>query len=58
MPHEDSATYIQKIGGGDASFYIESMTPVYVKNEPPTLEDKLIIKFVSLEAIDTSGSIP
>ena len=41
-----------------ASFYIESMTPVYVKNEPPILEDKLIIKFVSLEAVDASGSIP
>lgn len=58
MPHQDSATYIQKIGGGDASFYIESMTPVYIRNEPPILEDKLIIKFVSLEAIDASGSIP
>ena len=58
MPHQDSATYVQKIGGGDASFYIESMTPVYMKNEPPILLDKLIIKFVSLEAIDASGSIP
>ena len=58
MPHQDSATYVQKIGGGDASFYIESMTPIYVKNEPPALKDKLIIKFVSLEAVDVSGSIP
>ncbi|GAJ04686.1 unnamed protein product [marine sediment metagenome] len=58
MPHQDSATYVQKVGGGDASFYIESMTPIYVNNDPPILQDILIIKFVSLEAIDASGSIP
>ena len=57
MLHNDSDLYVQKIGGGDALFYIESMTPVYIKNEPPILNDKLIIKFVSLEAVDTSGSI-
>ncbi len=58
MPNQDSVTYVQKIGGGDASFYIESMTPIYFNNEPPILQDKLIIKFVSLEAVDASGSIP
>ena len=58
MPHQDSGVYVQKVGGGDASFYIQSMTPVYVNNSPPILEDMLIIKFVALEPIDTSGSIP
>ena len=58
MPHQDNATYVQaNDGGGDAEFYIESMTPVYVNNEPPILEDKIIIKFVSIEAIDASTSI-
>ncbi len=56
MPHEDSGVYVQKVGGGDASFYIESMTPLYVKNDPPILNDRLKIKFVSLEAVDVSGS--
>ncbi|HDY88172.1 MAG TPA: hypothetical protein ENH82_08680 [bacterium] len=41
----------------DASFYIESMTPFYFKNAPPILKDILVIKFVSLEAVDASGSI-
>ena len=58
MPHQDSATYVQKVGGGDASFYIESMTPVYFKNVPPILLDLLVITFIALEPIDASGSIP
>ena len=58
MPNEDSATYVQNVSGADASFYIESMTPLYVKNEPPILEDYLVIKFIALEEIDVSGSIP
>ena len=58
MPHQDKATYVQKNDAeGDAEFYIESMTPVYVNDEPPILEDKIIIKFVSIEAIDASASI-
>ncbi|KKL98368.1 hypothetical protein LCGC14_1825110 [marine sediment metagenome] len=58
MPHQDNATYVQaNDGGGDAEFYIESMTPVYFSNEPPILKDRLIIKFISIEAIDASTSI-
>ena len=58
MPHEDSATYVQQVGGGDASFYITEMTPFYIKNEPPVLQDMLLLRFKSLEAIDASGSMP
>ncbi len=57
MPHSDSTIYVQKIGGGDASFFITEMTPFYLRTEPPVLQDMLLIRFKALESIDASGSI-
>ena len=56
MPHQTSATYIQAAAAGDAEFYIESMTPFYLSDDPPILYVYLRIRFVALEALDISGS--
>lgn len=52
MPHEDDGNYIYETDGAtEADFYIISMIPYYVKNQPPMLEDRLQITFISLKAI-------
>ena len=56
MPHQDSGVYVQADGGGDASFYIESMTPFYLSNQPPIIKAKIKIKFVALEAVNIPNS--
>ncbi len=56
MPHQTSSTYVQADGGGDAEFYIESMTPFYLSDDPPILYNYLRIRFIALEALDVSGS--
>lgn len=56
MPHQDSGVYVQKVGGGDASFYIASIVPTNINS--PTKQDQLAIEFHSLEAVDASRSMP
>lgn len=40
-----------------AEFYIVKMVPFYVNNEPPMLQDKLLITFESLVAVDPASII-
>ena len=56
MPHQTSGVYVQAAAGGDAEFYIESMTPYYLSDDPPILHDYVKIRFVALEALDISAS--
>ena len=54
MPHQTSGVYVQAAAGGDAEFYIESMTPYYLSET--ILHDYVKIRFVALEALDISAS--
>lgn len=57
MPHQDSGAYIQTASGsGNASFFIVSMTPYYLSNEPPQLEDRLLIVFKSKHPTQVPGA--
>ena len=49
--------YIKAEGGGDAAFFITAMQPFYMRTEPPVLEDRLSIKFKSLDAVDAINTV-
>ena len=53
MPYvSEDPEYLKDSGGvNEADFFIFSMIPYYVNNEPPMLEDRLMITFKSLKAI-------
>ena len=52
MPHQDSGNYLKTASGIEANFHIIRMVPYYIKNEPPQLEDRLLIIFESKVYVD------
>ena len=51
MPHADYGVYLTELGGVEADFYVESVIPYYLENEPPMLEDKVQMVFKSIKGV-------
>ncbi len=50
MPHDDLGEYIKELDGTtEADFKITIMRPFYLKARPPVLQDRLYIRFESIE---------
>ena len=57
-PHDESPNYIYEFGtSNEAEFYISLVRPFYYRNDPPELQDKLLMRFESLVPVDVTSVI-